>query len=1074
MSDVGYGYTSAPTISITPTILDNPDVLYAIWQGEITHDTSAENIVDIDIDDTETWVERPTDPLISLVFPTTTVIDYTLPNAGYVNFNDVVHSSFDIANTISKWGTTAFNPTIDDTLWVAKTFTEDWGVYKLTDTVVTSWNVVGDAADNLLLLLPVGETITPQLATSGTDFTDLGNMLCLQTITGSVVDATKNYAIMFSANGEYVHTDSITYNSYSLVDINGIPLTVTDIGTYAEFTNLLMFKSMRFSTAPISVPSHIVSGDKVWVDNPTGKWNVSTYNGIVFTKYREQEALINTSLFENAQIFYRVVETRISQLPVYDPFKGILPGTAKQNISYMLLRDPARYNVSADTRLYSPNIIFGEQQVGKLWWDLSDVRYVYYEQPIAIDETPTDSLLYRRQYWGSIMPGSAISIYEWTKSSVPPADYVGAGTPKSTTEYVQLITTNKFTNISEIHYYFWVKNSTTKPNIENRTMTATDVAGMLLSPKSQNFSYFTPIQQTANNNSYMFYNATEILSYQGNNVSVNYYLTDRDDQKHTQWSFIRENDTRSFVADRFWNKMVDSLCGYTKELPISNEWSDSIEYNGKEVLPVPATTLGEDERYGIDYRPRQTMFVKLQTARKIFVQSANALLQHLPIYDLNANWATDVGLTTNAYWKYTTWYLTGFENVTPTKVFATQNDADAALLSNLLRTGDIVEVTAGTSRGYILYNVQEISTTSSTQSWQKVGEELGAIALLDTIYTTNNVYALSVELRLILSALRTTVFVNKYIVDQNILFVAMINYVMSEQNHPDWVFKSSYIYIKENNMPLSQDAWYISDQITNIIDYITDVKPYHTQIRDYTSTNTVTDIAECLVSDTTKFKITVAMGPSYSEPLAPGVWDADGFTPGIPAGVWDAIAWDIIPTPGYTYDTTPAPATANDRSTDSIKWIKVITKLPVLRQDNRYYPLAPYNETVSDVDPLMSAAVNAWLLTSPGGSYGTGWFANYDATRVGTVEILPVCITYVQAVSSNGTRTYYRNSITGDAFSYAGTDTTLWNTAGDIVGSLDTLDWDTDDWDVYIDTAGGLWYSATPEAEFLKASPTIL
>ena len=89
-----------------------------------------------------------------------------------------------------------------------------------------------------------------------------------------------------------------------------------------------------------------------------------------------------------------------------------------------------------------------------LWWDTSTAAYMYYEQPMAVDgsETPTQNLAYIRDNWGKLFPGSVISIYEWTSSPVPPASYKGTGTPRSTTEYVQLTSSDIFTNVATTSY----------------------------------------------------------------------------------------------------------------------------------------------------------------------------------------------------------------------------------------------------------------------------------------------------------------------------------------------------------------------------------------------------------------------------------------------------------------------------------------------------------------------------------------------------------------------------------------------------------------------------------------------
>lgn len=801
------------------------------------------------------------------------------------------------------------------------------------------------------------QELYPQLSNSVNGRTDFGNMICLQIRDRDLVAPSTNYAICFTPDGLYTDPRSlVTYNSYRLVTLDGNPITSNNIGVYAQFTDLLLFKSMRFQTKPIepNLPKYVGIGDLIWIDDVDAKWSVYRITGTgghsdisyfdpvieedwgapmqynygwditppyTFELFRQQEKLINTKLFESASVFQTGTADELVLLPVYDPFKGIFPAMALQNISYMLLQDPARYNITGNSRLYTDNITFGEAQVGKLWWDMSTMRYAYYEQPLALDssESNTYNLEYRRDRWGQLFPGSSIDIYEWTKSDVPPSEYTGSGTPRSTTDWVQIHTSNRFTNITTTNYYFWVLRPRTKPNLENRTMTALDVARLLYTPRSQGFVFFSPIQQTNINNSYMYYNVQEILAYKGDNVQVQYRLAEREDQPHAQWKLFREGDTASLIDGQFWNKMVDSICGYTKMLPPSDEWNNSI-FIGKdlpwdvygsdvalwdtatstttstygEILTVPDPTLSESEKYGITYRPLQGMFVDVYYARKIFVQSANNLLKHIPIKDTTPDW--NINVSSDMYWDYTTWYEVGFEDATPSVVFSTLALAQQILSEGKLTTGTIVEVIQGTSDGrYVLYNVVQLDPNNSAQSFQKIGVEKSAIRLLDTVYTTHNVYGLSVELRELLDAFRTKVFINSYVVYQNELFFSMLNYVLSEQRNPNWLFKTSYIYIKENNIPLTQSRLYQPNQIENIMGYIRDSKPYHTQIRDYTSTYTVSDLAVGTASTKLKSKEILQFGPDYGGPYENGLWDVGCEIPGDPS-YWESNSWDVCPT----------------------------------------------------------------------------------------------------------------------------------------------------------------------------------
>jgi hypothetical protein len=952
--DPGYGYLSAPAVKILVSNVEVVhDKLYSVWQGDIVKDTTLDNIIDIDIDETDVWTVRPPQPSYSLVFPTTSKIEYYTPSAGYVHFNDVDHYSFDIAQTAVNWGISNFNPIEGDSIWVAKNFINDWGVYKLVNISPETFDVWKDGNDELYLRTTQPYLITAQGSTIG-DVTDFGNMIVLQVIeaqaepviaSGSIqsiivtktganyivppnvvitgdgtgaqavavinggivteinitipgtgyttatitidppaeISGQDNFAVAFEFDRTQTLAQNDGLNYYSLLTLDGNPITSDNIPDYTNFTKLMLFKTLRFFTTPV-VPSYLANTDKIWVDQvgtyPNVLWSVYTYNSPNLVLFRQQEKLIDTSLFENASI-YDDNGNELIQLPIYDPYKGILPGPAKQNLTYIIETDPATYNVTPDPRLQSTSITFGPRQVGQLWWDISTSKFVYYEQPKALDnsETDTDNLVYRRDHWAMIAPGSSVDVYEWTESLNPPADYTGTGTPRDTTSFVQIVTANVLTGITEIKYYFWVLNKTDKPNLPNRTLTALDVSLLLQTPKSQGFSFFCPVQQTSTNNSYMFYNVQELLTYKGNNIQIQYRVAQRNDQEHTQWSFFREGDSTSLVTDQYWNKMVDSLCGYTKDLTISSEfgngiiidknfpWNTTISNDPTqytEILPVPDPMLSDGEKYGISFRPRQGMFIDVYAARKNFVYSANSLLQYIPIRDTNINWNT--GISTDIYWKYVNWYKAGYENATPSIIYQQLSEAISALNAGLLQVGQIVEVINGTPDGrYILYVVTQPDPNVSILSLDQVGIENSAIQLLDTVYSSINKYSLSVELRQLLDAFRTTVMIDDYIVDQNELFFSMMNYVLSEQKNVDWMFKSSYIFIKENNLPLTKDTLFIPDQISNIVDFITDSKPYHTNVRDYTSTYTNTDMVSGTSSDNVKITSTVAFGPDFAD-----------------------------------------------------------------------------------------------------------------------------------------------------------------------------------------------------------------
>lgn len=291
---------------------------------------------------------------------------------------------------------------------------------------------------------------------------------------------------------------------------------------------------------------------------------------------RTEEELIETDKFANAYVYEEATKDTLAQIPVYDPFKGILPGTAAQNIKYIRQRDPARYSyavaegdtdvdaVLAATRLVNADLLFDGDQLGQLWWDTSTSAYVYYEQG-------TDT--YRRDNWGKFFPGSSVDIYEWTRSTDTPDNWDGDGTVRSETEYVQKEEWDPILEEVRTFYYFWVKDRTEIPEGVNRTVAAFEVANILTNPVANLYQWFSPISQSG----FMFAGVDNVFTDSNNIFQINYTRADDERPTHVEWELGRDSDASYEVNDIHWNKMVDSLCGFTDEIDITAKaYTDAI------------------------------------------------------------------------------------------------------------------------------------------------------------------------------------------------------------------------------------------------------------------------------------------------------------------------------------------------------------------------------------------------------------------------------------------------------------------------------------------------------------------
>lgn len=103
--------------------------------------------------------------------------------------------------------------------------------------------------------------------------------------------------------------------------------------------------------------------------------------------------------------------------------------------------------------------------MGEIWWDLSTVRYLWYEQ---------DTQEYRHNTWGKLFPGSSIDIYEWVETNLLPSQW----NTRSSTADQQVTGTalygddSQYTVVQRYNsrldrmvnvYYYWVRNKMTLP-----------------------------------------------------------------------------------------------------------------------------------------------------------------------------------------------------------------------------------------------------------------------------------------------------------------------------------------------------------------------------------------------------------------------------------------------------------------------------------------------------------------------------------------------------------------------------------------------------------------------------------
>jgi hypothetical protein len=316
-----------------------------------------------------------------------------------------------------------------------------------------------------------------------------------------------------------------------------------------------------------------------------------------WAKLYQQQPIVDVKLI-NSVFAYNRITSEISQyLDYIDPIQGKILGAARQNIDYIAGIDPAAYNYG-DVNNYGD--AWADNHLGKVWWDTSVVRFIDYHQA---------STQYSSQRWGQLFKGSQVNVYQWIESDVPPAEYAGEGTPYNTTSYVIRSRIN-VAGLFTARYFFWVKGLTNVATNSMKTLSVQAVAQYIESPLSSGIPYvaFTAPNVVA------LYNVRPLLSAQDTVLHVEYDQKANDDNVHIEYDLIVNGNAESFLGAGLYRKLLDSFCG-----------ADTVGNT------VPDRKLGTADLYGVDFRPRQSMFIDRFTALKNYITRANSLMALYPI-----------------------------------------------------------------------------------------------------------------------------------------------------------------------------------------------------------------------------------------------------------------------------------------------------------------------------------------------------------------------------------------------------------------------------------------------------------
>ena len=310
-----------------------------------------------------------------------------------------------------------------------------------------------------------------------------------------------------------------------------------------------------------------------------------------------QEPAADVNLFNTVYMYNKLQSSKTYFLDYINPLQGKILGAARQNIDYISSDDPAKYN--SGTANNNGNF-WAEDNVGKIWWDTRTTRF--------IDPSQND-VVYTSRRWAQLFPGSSVEIYQWVQSSVPPASYTGAGTPLNDTSYTVKTNLNQ-QGVFVTSYYFWVSGLDSINLAAGKTLSTVGITRYIENPRGSGIPYIAPIDSST----IAIYNALEYLSASDTIINIGFDRERNDDNIHAEYELIAQDSPDSFLSGNLYKKLQDSFCGV----------------NSTGAL-VPDVTLSPAERYGVQFRPRQSMFVDRFNALNNYLTYTNSVLTQFPI-----------------------------------------------------------------------------------------------------------------------------------------------------------------------------------------------------------------------------------------------------------------------------------------------------------------------------------------------------------------------------------------------------------------------------------------------------------
>ena len=554
--------------------------------------------------------------------------------------------------------------------------------------------------------------------------------------------------------------------------------------------------------------------------------------------YRKSTTVTDITKIQKVELYDNITNSQIASLDYLDPLQGKLLGPIRENIDYITSVDPAGYNNLSATG----NMVWGKNEIGKIWFDVSTTKFINYHQ---------NDLAYNAKYWGTVFPGSTVTVYSWIESDSIPSYYLGKGKPLDFTKYSTGFETDAGGNLVN-KYYYWVRNTEVLFSLQGKTLTDSVIAQYITNPHASGISYFAALAP----NVYALYNARDSIYSKNTNMHIGFSTNDIDIPNHVQFQLIRTN-----YADDFLDGVPDGVT-YKQPAALYNKLLASFAGVDELGSVIPNPDLPKLLQIGVGVRPNQGLFINRFKALENYLSYANYVLKQYPISEFSSiTFLNTYGddFDTRNYWENIYWWADGYDNRVRT-AFEVDKYYELAKLPNI-KEGLTVGVSQNSQGKREVYKY-------TSGAWVRIGLEDGTIQFLPNLwnYQQNTIgfgdvffdtvsydsYP-SVETRYIIRALNEQIYVGQLNEYRNKSLVLMFEYIQSEnvesQNYLPWLNKTSLADVSYNIRSLLPYQKYQSDSEKLLDGYLNEVKPYHVVLKEFYFTYDGKDTFDGYITD---------------------------------------------------------------------------------------------------------------------------------------------------------------------------------------------------------------------------------